>query len=452
MAELQLVRVREDGEQLVLADGHGTEHVLAVTDALRAAVARRPQRQHAAAAPEPSTTGLSPRVLQARMRAGASAEELAAEAGVDVEHVRRFEHPVVAEREHVVGLVRAHLVQGLDGASELGTIADARLAARGVPADEATWSARREGTAPWVVEVRFAAGDRERSARWTFDLRGRVVTPLDDEARWLGQPDDPLTPELRGVPSLSARRGPATLDDDTTLLLDDLAGRRGHRPGTRPFPPPAPDADAGRPAPAHAPRADRASSAAGDADGGPARPREHDGPDRTAPDADPADGPEADHPGASVVDLGRWNPRRRQEARSAHPSAHSAAHPAVRAAAAAERAAEERAAEEHAAGTPDALGDRDTADRDVTTGRRTAPERPVPERPAPERPAAPAAAHEDDGVAAEVAGPATGATPVAAGARPATSARGVPATRRSRKGRPQVPSWDEIVFGARPES
>ncbi|WP_159798537.1 septation protein SepH, partial [Puerhibacterium puerhi] len=253
MAELRLVRVREDGEHLVLADDHGTEHVLAVTDALRAAVARRPDRRPD---PRPATAGaatatLSPRELQTRMRAGASAEELAAEAGVDVEHVRRFEHPVVAEREHVIGLVRAHQVQGLDGAKELGEIADARLAARGVPADDATWSARREGTAPWVVEVRFAAGDRERSARWTFDLRGRVVTPLDDEARWLGQPDDPLTPDLRGVPSLSARRGPATLDDDTTLLLDDLAGRRGQRPASRPFAPSAPGGDVplGAPAP-----------------------------------------------------------------------------------------------------------------------------------------------------------------------------------------------------------
>src|SRR5690606_36852956 len=61
--------------------------------------------------------------------------------------------------------------------------------------------------------------------------------PLDDEARWLGQPDDPVSPEMLGVPSVLGRSSSRTAadphQDATALLLDDLAGRRGQRTGGR---------------------------------------------------------------------------------------------------------------------------------------------------------------------------------------------------------------------------
>ncbi|ACZ30946.1 hypothetical protein Xcel_1927 [Xylanimonas cellulosilytica DSM 15894] len=395
MAELELVRVDQDGASLVLRDPDGTEHALPVTDALRVAVARpRRPAEPSATPPVPVATAdgepsLRPRDLQARMRAGASAEELAAEAGLPVENVRRYEWPVVTEREHVIGMVRTHDVPGLDGTSELGKIADARLAARGVKPDDAAWTARREGSAPWVVEVRFSAGDRERSARWTFDLRGRVVTPLDDEARWLGQPDDPLTPEVRGVPSLAARRSVPPADAETDLLLDDLAGRRGQRPPSR----------AHRPAtsslPVVSPLTPPPAAGSDDGDGGfqtvplgevPVRERP---PVRaTGPEPDAEDEPA----GASVVDLGRWNPRR-------------------------------------------------TRDRSVSPGGGPRGSQPALLTPSG-APTASASPETEDAPDDDAAKP-------AATARPGTPARGVPAARR--KGRAQVPSWDEIVFGARPE-
>ncbi|WP_425956953.1 septation protein SepH [Xylanimonas sp. McL0601] len=400
MAELELVRVHRDGGHLVLRAPDGTEHALPVTDALRTAVHGLPRpaaaRAEAAAMPPSAAVvaepALRPRDLQIRLRAGATAEELAAEAGMPVENVRRYEWPVIAEREHVIGMVRAHQVQGLEGASALGEVADARLAARGVPAGDATWSARREGTAPWVVEVRFAAGDRERSARWTFDVRGRVVTPLDDEARWLGQPDDPLTPEVRGVPSLTARRGLPPVDDETDLLLGDLAGRRGQRPPSR----------------AH--RLPTVSDAGTGFDMVPLG----DVPVRERAPVHPAE-PEqvAETTGASVVDLGRWNPRRSRD-RSVSPGAGpGASQPSLL--------------------TPTEAG--------------AAPASDAADTPA----GAAAGEHNDDNPAPA---PTTAATPVAvnAGGRPPTPARGVPAARRpARKGRAQVPSWDEIVFGARPD-
>ncbi|SKC72635.1 septation protein SepH [Krasilnikoviella flava] len=407
MAELELVRLHEDGERLVLRGPDGTESTLPITEALRAAVRRDRPRTEALRAQ--AATTLRPRDLQARLRAGASVEELAEESGLPVEHVQRYEWPVAAERDHVIGQVRAHRLPGDDETTTLGEVADTRLAARGVTTAEAHWSARRDGTAPWVVEVRFSAGDRDRSARWTFDPKGRVVTPLDDEARWLGQPDDPVSPDVLGVPSMSGRAGTPRRhpeDDTTALLLDDLAGRRGQRPGDRRRPSPARDADGGAAVPTPIPvghvsappvMTGATNGAAPDADLG--------GKDPDAAQADPA--------GASVVDLGsrRAGQRAAVPDRSTHPSASRRPMPGVQ---------------------PDESdGQAGDADHASAQGRADV----VEDAPAPSGP------------------PAQGAPgPQPAAPAPRTD-KASGARRSGRKGRAQVPSWDEIVFGGgRPSS
>lgn len=404
MAELELVRLHEDGERLVLRGPDGTESTLPITEALRAAVRRDRPRTEALRAQ--AATTLRPRDLQARLRAGASVEELAEESGLPVEHVQRYEWPVAAERDHVIGQVRAHRLPGDDETTRLGEVADTRLAARGVTTDEARWSARRDGTAPWVVEVRFSAGDRDRSARWTFDPKGRVVTPLDDEARWLGQPDDPVSPDVLGVPSMSGRtvtprRHPE--DDTTALLLDDLAGRRGQRPG------------------------DRRRTSARAADDVPPPPEPIPVGHVSAPPADASAGeqPEdADPAGASVVDLGsrRAGLRPATPDRSAHPSSARRPVPGVLPLDPDDAGAEGAdAAPAHHDARQDARQD---ARSDV-----------VDDAPAPSAPPAQGAA---------------GPQPAAPAPR---SDKPAGARRSGRKGRAQVPSWDEIVFGGgRPSS
>ncbi|MEU2200039.1 septation protein SepH [Isoptericola sp. NPDC019482] len=401
MAELELVRLHEDGERLVLRGPDGTESTLPITEALRAAVRRDRPRTEALRAQ--AATTLRPRDLQARLRAGASVEELAEESGLPVEHVQRYEWPVAAERDHVISQVRAHRLPGDDETTTLGEVADTRLAARGVTADEARWSARRDGTAPWVVEVRFSAGDRDRSARWTFDPKGRVVTPLDDEARWLGQPDDPVSPDVLGVPSTGGRTVTPRrhVDDDTTaLLLDDLAGRRGQRPGDRRRPPSRSVDDDVVPAPTPIP--------VGQVSAPP-----------TTPVAESGGTEEGDPAGASVVDLGsRRAVRPAAPERSTHPSAARRPVPGV------------LPLDGDESDADGADGDESTAD-----ARADARSDVVDDAPAPSGPPAQGAA---------------GPQPAAPAPR---SDKPAGARRSGRKGRAQVPSWDEIVFGGgRPSS
>ncbi|MCK0115640.1 septation protein SepH [Isoptericola sp. S6320L] len=411
MAELELVTLHEDAERLVLRGPDGVEHTLTITETLRAAVRRDRPRTEALQAESAAT--LRPREVQARLRAGATAEELAAASGLPLEHVRRYEWPVITERDHVITQVRNHHVDP-EGKIDLGDLADARLAARGVPVEDAVWTARREGNAPWRVEVRFTAGERERTARWSFDPKGRVVVALDDEARWLGQPDDPVSPEVLSVPGVVDRRRPAppsdAAADATALLLDDLAGRRGQRPPQRPR----------RPEP------------------GPQ--------DQELPlDLGATDRPDD---GASIVDLGaRRDAQRASQTDDPEPATGEG------------REAGTRAPDAHDAEEADAPSTR-------PTGPAASPE-PEPvaaspsERPpsgTDETPPVPPGAPGPSGPGSEhapVPQPAAPqpAAPSAVVGEVAAPAKAKPGRRPVRKGRAQVPSWDEIVFGgARPSS
>ncbi|GAA1871721.1 septation protein SepH [Myceligenerans crystallogenes] len=240
MDELELVRLHEDGDHLVVAGPDGAEHLLPITDALRAAVRGDRPRLESIRAEEQLT--MRPRDIQARLRAGATAAELAAESGMPPEQIRRFEYPVASEREHAVGRVRAKAVMSDDGGTAtIGDLADKRLKGRGSLPGSVDWTATREGIAPWVVTLRFAVEAGERTARWSFDPRGGAVVSLDDEARWLSLPEeDDGGPVSRTVTALPPSRGfgrlPAPPPDETDLLLDGLSERRGQRPQRGPEP------------------------------------------------------------------------------------------------------------------------------------------------------------------------------------------------------------------------
>ena len=99
MQDLRLIGVHEDGQHLLLADADGGRYRLTLDEALRAAARRdRPRLGQLQIEIE---GGLRPRDVQALIRRGLSAEEVADRAGWTVEKVRRFEGPVLAEREHV---------------------------------------------------------------------------------------------------------------------------------------------------------------------------------------------------------------------------------------------------------------------------------------------------------------------------------------------------------------
>ncbi|NLF04236.1 MAG: DUF3071 domain-containing protein [Actinomycetales bacterium] len=251
MDELELVGLHDDGEHVVLTGPDGERFKLRIDETLRAAVRRdRPRLELLRAE---GGTALPPREIQARIRAGGTAEEVAESGGIAVELVRRYEGPVLAEREFVAGQARASRVGREKDSPQLGELVLDRLAARGVDPDTVSWDSYRAGSDPWTVVVHFVVGSEERQARWAFDHAARSLDALEDEARWLSETqlaDEPIPRRhLAAVRDVvfDVRAGeldgpvltPHELDepepdeepqeDPTHALLDELNGKRGVR-------------------------------------------------------------------------------------------------------------------------------------------------------------------------------------------------------------------------------
>lgn len=234
MQELEFAELDENGRLVVVAED-GTRYAVPVDDRLRAALRRRP-REGAADGGDFATA--TPREIQAMIRAGQTAEDVASSTGWELARVRRFEGPVLAEREHVVGLAKAAHVRAqgrTDGSHTLERRVRERLQSRGVPPSDTRWDAARTGSqGPWTVVVAFTAGGRERQATWHYEVQDRSIDALDDEARWLSEDEQALPGGLAGHPLL----GTSHAEDETADLMATMRERRQARirRGRRPEP------------------------------------------------------------------------------------------------------------------------------------------------------------------------------------------------------------------------
>lgn len=232
MPELRVVAVSNDGTRLVLKAADSTEYTLPIDERLRAAV--RGDRPRLGQIEIEVESHLRPRDIQARIRAGASAEEVAQLAGIPVDRVRRFEGPVLAERAFMAERARKTPVRrpGENAGPQLGEAVQERLLIRGAEKDTVQWDSWRRDDGTWEVLLVYLVAGEPHSASWTYDPPRRLVQAVDDEARSLiGESDDLAAPE----PSFPFVPRIARLPRDRPL--DRALDRQMERPS---LPPPEP--------------------------------------------------------------------------------------------------------------------------------------------------------------------------------------------------------------------
>lgn len=196
MPELRVVAVSNDGTRLVLKAADSTEYTLPIDERLRAAV--RNDRARLGQIEIEVESHLRPRDIQARIRAGASAEEVAQFAGIPVDRVRRFEGPVLAERAFMAERARKTPVRrpGENTGPQLGEAVHERLLLRGADRETAQWDSWRRDDGTWEVLLVYRVAGEPHSASWTYDPPRRLVQAVDDEARSLiGETDEVAAPE-----------------------------------------------------------------------------------------------------------------------------------------------------------------------------------------------------------------------------------------------------------------
>lgn len=265
MPELRVVAVSNDGTRLVLKAADSTEYTLPIDERLRAAV--RNDRARLGQIEIEVESHLRPRDIQARIRAGASAEEVAQMAGIPVERVRRFEGPVLAERAFMAERARKTPVrrQGESTGPQLGEAVAERLLLRGAEKDTVLWDSWRRDDGTWEVLLVYRVAGEPHSASWTYDPPRRLVQAVDDEARALigetapdtKEPSFPFVPRIARLPrdrpldraldrQLDAGPPAAAEDerDSLTSLLEAVPSFRGDMvvPAPAPVPGSVPDA------------------------------------------------------------------------------------------------------------------------------------------------------------------------------------------------------------------
>ncbi|WP_078591775.1 septation protein SepH [Streptomyces megasporus] len=204
MPELRVVAVSNDGTRLVLKAADNTEYTLPIDERLRAAV--RNDRARLGQIEIEVESHLRPRDIQARIRAGASAEEVAQLAGIPVDRVRRFEGPVLAERAFMAERARKTPVRrpGESTGPQLGEVVSERLIRRGAEKDSVQWDSWRRDDGTWEVLLVYRVAGEPHSASWTYDPPRRLVQAVDDEARTLiGESDDTPEPSFPFVPRIA---------------------------------------------------------------------------------------------------------------------------------------------------------------------------------------------------------------------------------------------------------
>ncbi|MEV7606683.1 septation protein SepH [Paenarthrobacter sp. NPDC089322] len=258
MQDLRLVGVHDDGGHLLLSGPGGAMFQLPIDEALRAAASRTPAQVAARASITP--VAMSPRDIQARIRSGATAAEVAELSGLPLANVQRYEGPVLAEREYVAQQARAIEVASPapghdiyrsvfgDNPATLGEMVAHRLSAHGIDSSTVEWDSWRRTDGSWTVVARFdvvpnahASIGEEPPAMWTFSPQRKSLQNANRWAQQLSElePLDGPVPARR-LTAVSDRPFDFETDAETAArasakesdnLLEMLRSRRGQRLG-----------------------------------------------------------------------------------------------------------------------------------------------------------------------------------------------------------------------------
>lgn len=264
---LRLVGVADNADELVLSNGDGEEFYLPITDALRNAATRPIGRPSAAAADE-AAKELSPREIQAMLRAGSTIDELAAQHEVDRDSLEVYATPIIAERDWIARQAQDievaapqlgnHAYEEVfgDEPALLGQMVAHRLEAMGLDPDTIEWDAWRDTDSMlWTISANFSVQGLADSsigdpppALWSFKLQSQHLENTNRWAQVLSEfgpadsplattsprnflttvSDDPHDVQSETQSSYDVHHGQ---DDAQEELLDVLHARRGQRLG-----------------------------------------------------------------------------------------------------------------------------------------------------------------------------------------------------------------------------
>jgi Protein of unknown function (DUF3071) len=223
---VRFVALSEDGQALILTDEVGRMLSLAIDEVVIQAVSREQggTQGHVSIEVEAS---LTPRDIQARIRAGDSPEEVARVANVPMEKVLRFAGPVLQERAAIAQLARRTRLRTAENGASLGEVADDRFGTHNVDPQAVSWDAYRRDDGCWRVTAAWPSGKATAHALWDLDKAKSVVTPADEMAQFLSaEKQTELLAQEEPLPPIPPRIAAANNfdEDDDESTQEDIDG------------------------------------------------------------------------------------------------------------------------------------------------------------------------------------------------------------------------------------
>jgi len=221
MQHLTPVGLSKDGKNLVLMSSSGEEFAVPVDQRLRTAL--RGDHARLGQLEMKMESALRPRDIQTRIRAGESAEDVAAAAQTTVDAIMPFAAPVLAERAHVAQTAAKSSIRraSADSSPAGRTLDEAsvqHLMSVSVRSEDVEWDAWRREDGRWTLIATYVVRGTEHRAEFTYDMPGRFVIADNDEARLL---TGEATPATANEPTVPTRRLSAVPGTDEIPLGDD---------------------------------------------------------------------------------------------------------------------------------------------------------------------------------------------------------------------------------------
>ncbi|WP_237199750.1 septation protein SepH [Rothia nasimurium] len=268
MRELRLAGIHDDGENLVLESSDGATYLLPIDQNLRQSIARA--RRISPLRGGSASGAFGPRDIQTRFRQGATVEEIAAESGWEPERVRRYEWPIIAERDNIIQTARTVVISPAPGQGGAAQSLNQHIEAVSERFDFSQapmeWSTWQQESGQWTVSVDVELGEDAQAnlprgvmfpARWNFNPANQSIYASNEAAYFLmgrdhshdapipGPAKQAAAPQEDSAEEASEQAAPATAgvqvaeprltrvsvpeQKEQNELLDELTARRGVR-------------------------------------------------------------------------------------------------------------------------------------------------------------------------------------------------------------------------------
>jgi hypothetical protein len=180
--ELSPIGFTENSEYLRLKDTNAVEYRLRIDEKIKSMIlfsdTSSGERTHK----------LTPKYIQKSLRAGLSIKELSKLTGIDMQSLEKFEAPVATERKYVITKFMTSDAQNAKPQRSIRSFISDYIFENGIKGEN--WEAFKSDDSPWMIRLTFEKDGSSQMALWSFDTKTLLVKPKNALAKIITSESD----------------------------------------------------------------------------------------------------------------------------------------------------------------------------------------------------------------------------------------------------------------------